>query len=290
MNKNNLLLDQLPNTAKSVAYSVRKLRKGYTGYAIRVRRSGGGSGAGSPEGDVAFDGNGVVSAGSVITITKAGGGYSVGNTTTFSTFYGASTSYNVFVTIWYDQSGNGNNAAQTTGSAQPQIVSSGVLLQENGMATLEFSGAHASENLTLGTGINLTSGTLFGVCKVVSASSTVGIADNGTYSYNLNTYNNTGYLGVTQYGSADAPGTLAYTTSLNTYSWSKSSANTYVELNSRTASSTASLNIPVAVGQVYGNAISGSTLRISEFLVMAYTSTAMRTAVFENQKLDFATP
>jgi len=42
------------------------------------------------------------------------------------------------VTTWYDQSGNGNDATQTTAASQPRIVDAGVLVMENGKAALEF--------------------------------------------------------------------------------------------------------------------------------------------------------
>ena len=44
------------------------------------------------------------------------------------------------VTKWYDQSGNVNDATQTTASDQPKIVSAGVLVTENGRAALDFDG------------------------------------------------------------------------------------------------------------------------------------------------------
>lgn len=285
LNQNQYLLDMIPNATHSAAYSVRKLRLGYTGAAMKVRRSGGG---GSPEGNVSFDQYGFVSTNSIITITKSGGGYSVGSTVSWSTFF-SSSSNNGFVVTWYDQSGSGNNATQSTTGNQPQIVSSGVLLTENGIATVEFTGPHSSKNLTLTSSLSLPSATLFGVCAVSGASTTVGIADNGTYSYNLNTFSNSGYLGVTHYTVADVPSTLSYSTSLNTYSWSKLSTNTYVELNNRTSSSTSSADIPVAIAQVYGNALSGSGLRISEFIVTSYASATLRSAVFESQRLAFNT-
>lgn len=45
-----------------------------------------------------------------------------------------------FVTTWYDQSGNGNHATQTTATYQPKIVSDGALVTENGKAAIEFDG------------------------------------------------------------------------------------------------------------------------------------------------------
>ena len=47
---------------------------------------------------------------------------------------------NGFVTTWYDQSGNANNAVQTTASSQPQIVSSGSVILENGKAAMSYDG------------------------------------------------------------------------------------------------------------------------------------------------------
>jgi len=45
-----------------------------------------------------------------------------------------------FVTTWYDQSGNANNATQATASSQPKIVSSGSTILENGKAVVQFDG------------------------------------------------------------------------------------------------------------------------------------------------------
>ena len=46
-----------------------------------------------------------------------------------------------FVTTWYDQSGNGNDAAQASASSQPQIVSAGSTILENGKAAAQFDGS-----------------------------------------------------------------------------------------------------------------------------------------------------
>jgi len=93
------LLDNYPNAA--MAYSLRLLRNEYAGSAIRVRRSND-----NAEQDIAFDNSGNL------------------DTTTLSTFVGAN---NGFVTIWYDQSGNGRNATQTTAARQSRIVNNGTV-------------------------------------------------------------------------------------------------------------------------------------------------------------------
>lgn len=107
-----LLLDTYPGAA--AAYSLRKLRTAYTGAAIRVRRS-----SDNTETDIGFDILGGL------------------NTTALSTFCGLG---NGFVTIWYDQSGNNNNAIQSTTSLQPFIVQSGTIITKNGKPSTVNSG------------------------------------------------------------------------------------------------------------------------------------------------------
>jgi hypothetical protein len=94
-----VLLDTFANAA--MAYSLRLLRSAYTGSAIRVRRSND-----NAEQDIAFDNTGNL------------------DTSSLTTFVGAN---NGFVTIWYDQSGNGRNATQTTAARQSRIVNNGTV-------------------------------------------------------------------------------------------------------------------------------------------------------------------
>jgi hypothetical protein len=102
-----LLLDLYPDAA--AAYSLRKLRAAYAGSAIRVRRS-----SDNTEQDIGFvSGNLDESA--------------------LTTFCGAG---NGFVTTWYDQSGNANNARQTTAINQYRIVNSGVIYKNLGKPAL----------------------------------------------------------------------------------------------------------------------------------------------------------
>jgi hypothetical protein len=104
------LLDTYPNA--SAAYSVRLLRGGYTGNAIRVRRS-----SDNAEQNIGFV-NGDL------------------DTTALTSFCSGTDG---FVTTWYDQSGNGVNATQTTAASQPQIVSSGSILIENTKPSIRFN-------------------------------------------------------------------------------------------------------------------------------------------------------
>jgi hypothetical protein len=105
-----LLLDTYPSA--SVAFSLRKLRTAYSGNAIRVRRS-----SDNAEQNIGFVNN-VLDTASLLTFCGAGNG---------------------FVTTWYDQSGNANNAVQTTAFNQPQIVSSGAMITTNGKNSILFN-------------------------------------------------------------------------------------------------------------------------------------------------------
>jgi hypothetical protein len=114
------LLDTYPNAA--AAYSVRKLRAAYTGSAIRVRRS-----SDNTEQDI-----GLTALGNL-------------DTTTLTSFCSGT---NGFVTTWYDQSGNANDATQATAANQPQIVSSGSVLNVNSKPSLQFDGTNDEFSLS----------------------------------------------------------------------------------------------------------------------------------------------
>jgi hypothetical protein len=119
------LLNSYPNAA--VAYSVRLLRNGYTGNSMRVRRS-----SDNAEQNIGFDGSGNL------------------DTTSLTNFITGST--NGFITTWYDQSGNGNDAVQTSATSQPIIVSGGTILTLSGTGVsrpiLRFDGTDDWMDLT----------------------------------------------------------------------------------------------------------------------------------------------
>lgn len=134
------LLDLYPNA--SCAYSVRKLRAAYTGSAIRVRRS-----SDNTEQNIGFSGANL-------------------DTSALTAFCGSG---NGFVTTWYDQSGNANNATQTTAASQPQIVSSGSVINVNSKPSLLTDGTNDAFTLTSISTL-LTNYTLFNVGKRSAAS------------------------------------------------------------------------------------------------------------------------
>jgi len=108
-----LLLDQYGSDIEA-AYSVRKLSSSYAGSAIRVRRD-----TDNAEQDIGFDSNGDLDT-SALTAFVPDNGY---------------------VVKWYDQSGNSNDAVQTTSSAQPHIVASSVISTHGGKPAVTQSSA-----------------------------------------------------------------------------------------------------------------------------------------------------
>jgi len=111
-----LLLDTY--TGSAAAFSVRKLSKDYTGNCMRVRR-----GSDEATQDIGFDSNGDL------------------DTSAIATFVGNAYGY---VSIWYDQSGNGNNATQSTTSVQPMIYDrvAAAVVTENGKPALNIVGKY----------------------------------------------------------------------------------------------------------------------------------------------------
>ena len=105
------LLDDYPDAA--AAYSLRLLKSDYTGSAIKVRRTN------NDEMDIGFDALGNL------------------DTSALLAFTGTGALDNGFITKWYDQSGNGRDATQTTALNQPQIVSSGSVLILNGKPKID---------------------------------------------------------------------------------------------------------------------------------------------------------
>jgi len=106
------LLDQSFASGATAAYSLRKL-KSSASRAVRVRED-----SGNTETDIGFS----------------------GGTLDETALLNHCGSANGFVTKWYDQSGNGNEASNSNASKQPQIVNSGTVVKENGKPALQFDG------------------------------------------------------------------------------------------------------------------------------------------------------
>ncbi|MBN9384320.1 MAG: T9SS type A sorting domain-containing protein [Chitinophagaceae bacterium] len=110
------ILDLL-STSPSVAYSLRQLKSSAT-KAIQVRRNSDGLTM-----DIGFTGAGDL------------------DQTALLSFVGSNSGY---VTIWYDQSGNGRDAIQATVAKQPRIVNAGIIDVQNGRPICDFNGSSST--------------------------------------------------------------------------------------------------------------------------------------------------
>ncbi|MBO9566864.1 MAG: T9SS type A sorting domain-containing protein [Niastella sp.] len=104
----------------SGAYSLRKLSTAYAGSAVQVVRS-----SDNATQDIGFTVSGDL------------------DTASLKTFVGAN---NATVSIWYDQSGNNRSLSQATIARQPVLVSSGVIIRDNGHPAIRFTGQIATSN------------------------------------------------------------------------------------------------------------------------------------------------
>ena len=121
------------NSITSVAaFSLRKLYSAYSGPAIKVRRS-----SDNTEQDISFTASGSIDTAALTAFVGSGNG---------------------FVSVWYDQSGAGNNAVQATAANQPTIVSSGTITTLNGKPSI--LSANGAAYLQVNTGFILGGTTL----------------------------------------------------------------------------------------------------------------------------------
>jgi hypothetical protein len=101
-------------TPAAVAYSLRKLSTSYLGNTIQVRRS-----SDNTTQDIGFDSNGDLDTSALLAFVSGDNGY---------------------ISIWYDQSGNGRDLIKTDYNLQPQIVFTGALKLIGSRVAIDFSG------------------------------------------------------------------------------------------------------------------------------------------------------
>ena len=195
-----LILDIYPSAHH--AYSLRKLRTLYTGNSLRVRRT---VGATTVTVDVGFDTTtGIVSLNSPI-FTIVGGGTTLA--TNLGQFAAATTqgysnpdlitiNQSIFITTWFDQSGNARNPTQATPGQQPRLVNAGFLELSGGKVAVRTTRA-SSQFLNLAdTSANVNNMSSFWVGQFVTTTgSQIGyllgtITPNGRFYLPFNTGNN----------------------------------------------------------------------------------------------------
>jgi hypothetical protein len=106
------------------AYSLRQLNVNYTGAAVTVRRE-----SDNATKDIGFDVYGNLQQGELEAFCAGTNG---------------------FVSVWKDQSGNGNDATQTTLGDQPQIVDNGACILANGKPAMHWVNSTLNANDLIG--------------------------------------------------------------------------------------------------------------------------------------------
>ncbi len=168
------LLEFYPGAA--AAYSLRQLRRSVSPYAIRVRKSD------DTEQDIGFNSNGELDTNALLAFADTG---------------------DEWVWVWYDQSSNGNDAEQTTKANQPKIVSSGLIIAENGKPALEFNGVSSYMEAA---DVTTTQPTTFSLVATHDAS-TVYYFDGNDVIYRQAAFNSGGYY-FAFFGAAQGGGGL----------------------------------------------------------------------------------
>ena len=156
-----LTLDKIglsSSTTAATAYSLRLLSSSYTGKAINVLRSNDNATL-----DIGFTSNGDL------------------DTASLKTFIGSNSG---FVTVWYDQSGNGNDLSQATAGNQPRLVNAGVIDRENGRPFIRFFGVqNVSYNSLNLSSAQTTTGTAIIVNKFASGGGGFILGSTSSYYY-----------------------------------------------------------------------------------------------------------
>jgi hypothetical protein len=274
----------LDNTTPAAgAYSLRKLSSSYAGSAIQVRRS-----TDNTTQNIGFDSNGNLDTNSLISFIGSGDG---------------------FVSIWFDQSGNGNNAVQNTLLNQPKIIATGIIERANGLPTITFSG---SQFLVVTS--NLFNNDLTGclVYKASSSNTSIGTANTwyrmngifgseqpgGTTDFSYGIYNNKFTAGNGPSDTSVAGTVNVNDNSTRQQSWTRNKTNGQIilygnsssdgnaNLNVGTSSSVPSVaigaNQTFAGGQIFYN---GS---IIELVLFASVLTSQRQIIENNQGLYYS--
>jgi len=180
--------------APAAAYSVRLLGSAvgvssYTGACMRVRRA-----SDNVEADVGFDA-GELKLTSPISNTSDAQSY-----TDFADFVDhTGTPTDAFCRYWYDQSGNANDAGQSTAGSQPKIYDATTGINENGSTGNEKPALNCDGQRGMTTTVSMFSSANYNTHSIVCGS-----IGGGNFGYGASTINTT-YFGAGTSGSSASP-------------------------------------------------------------------------------------
>ena len=245
-----LLLNDYDGAA--AAYSLRLLDKSYSGSAVRVRRA-----SDNAEQDIAFANNEL-------------------DTATLETFASGT---DAFVTTWYDQSGNANNATQTTASNQPKIVSSGSTILENGKACVQWNGGTEYLVSSFGTTYSQPN-TIF-----VTANKTIhnGYLFDGLNGSKRHAQGNNNWLYAGAVLGDAYPNSFLGSQVLFTSNWNSTSSSAYINSVLTNSGNTGTMGIDgLSLGRFYQLSTAALTGNIQEFILYPSDESSNRTGIETN--------
>lgn len=245
-----LLLDTY--TGASVAYSVRKLRTAYSGAALRAFRF-----SDDAEQDIGFIGNDL-------------------DTAALASFIGGSTG---LVSIWYDQSGNANDAV-AIGSIKPFIYTGGSTITFNSKPAIQ---AASSQYLDLTTPLAITTGQTGSYWMIYNKNTTAGNAVLLTSGSSYMWYDD----GTTQYVTSSRTITIGSAFNVDTqylYNCIQDYDNLTTIYSNGTSLGSHSGSAGGNAGMSYIPAVSfrSSTLLLQEFIFYPNNQSSNRTSIDSN--------
>ena len=245
------LLVEYPGAA--AAYSVRLLDSAYTGSALRIREDGT-----NTETDIGFDSNGDLDTASITSHCSSNNG---------------------LVVTWYDQSGNGNDATQTTTTNQPLIYSASTVITENGKPTIQFNG---QKNMYIGDYSSLTEGELFVSIRWMGDTSTRGGFKISTNGFDMHFP----YYGGAVYDNFGSTSRYSFTPSislnqLNLYNTISTSSEWTARLNTNVERTSTTNTVGFSIGRI---GTPGQTMNhnVSEYILYSSAQSSNRTGIETN--------
>jgi hypothetical protein len=144
------------------AFSLRKLRTAYTGFCLRVRRTTLTPSATTTTVDVSFNSLNTIGLDSAITYVSGTattainlGQFCASILNGYSNPDLVNINQDIFISTWFDQSGNSKNVTSTTTTQQPRIVLGGNLETKNGKAAIRFIRASGTRLNLIDTSMNI---------------------------------------------------------------------------------------------------------------------------------------
>jgi len=144
------------------AFSLRKLRTAYTGFCLRVRRTTLTPSATTTTVDVSFNSLNTIGLDSAITYVSGTattatnlGQFCASIVQGYTNPDGVNTNQDIFISTWFDQSGNSKNVTSTTTTQQPRIVFGGNLETKDDKAAIRFIRASSTRLILTDTSMNI---------------------------------------------------------------------------------------------------------------------------------------